>query len=378
MTIAVLRPVGEPVDLSALMNKPPQIEWPPGYSPLFVNSGTAALALALQLAEGTRHRPGGEVIIPGYGCPDLVSAVVYAGFAVTCVDTLSDSPFMDTEALAEAVGPNTIAVVAAHFFGMREDIGNVRSRMGDVPAPLIEDSAQALPSTAATVRGDFITHSFGRGKPGGALGGGVLLAPAGVASKLEEFAPTSPELPSLSRSTRAALTLHRVLLQDLPYGLVSRIGMFGVGSTRYRHLLEIRPLSMQKRIVGLAGTQKALESDRRSHQAELLERLHEVSQRRATFKVMDGVTDLTPLARFPIVMATPAVRDRALIEFRKHGMGATAMYPRAIVEMPDLPIRPAGNTPRACQLCRTLLALPVHSGVEARHVTLACQILERL
>ena len=46
---------------------------------LWVDSGTTALAIALQLAAARTGRSGGEVVLPGYGCPDSVVGVSLGG-----------------------------------------------------------------------------------------------------------------------------------------------------------------------------------------------------------------------------------------------------------------------------------------------------------
>lgn len=90
-----LPPVGHPVRLSdghyddSLL----QAVFSP-YSPRFFDSGTAALAASILVSISKKATPEPEVILPAYGCPDLISAVVYAGAKPVLVD-LEEKPSMD-------------------------------------------------------------------------------------------------------------------------------------------------------------------------------------------------------------------------------------------------------------------------------------------
>jgi dTDP-4-amino-4,6-dideoxygalactose transaminase len=62
-----------------------------------------------------------EVLIPAYGCPDLVAAVVAQGATPVVVDLADQqTPRMDTESVAAAITSNTVAVIAVDFLGIPE------------------------------------------------------------------------------------------------------------------------------------------------------------------------------------------------------------------------------------------------------------------
>ena len=81
-----LSPVGEPIALQT--NAPPGAGvFPEHYEPLLLNSGTAALSLAMTIAAGSAETSSPEVILPAYGCPDLLAAAYYAGLRPVLVSS---------------------------------------------------------------------------------------------------------------------------------------------------------------------------------------------------------------------------------------------------------------------------------------------------
>ena len=71
-----LRPVGSPVPFPRISERQ-ELPWAALYHTEFMGSGTEALSLAVAIAI-RRHSQVStpEVIIPAYGCPDLVSAII--------------------------------------------------------------------------------------------------------------------------------------------------------------------------------------------------------------------------------------------------------------------------------------------------------------
>ena len=128
------------------------------YQPRYYASGTAALAAAIiaVIQSGKTDQP--EVILPAYGCPDLVSATVFAGARPVLVDMEPDRPWMDLAQLSSRISPRTVAIVAANLFGISERLDQLRPIAERAGVVLIEDSAQAFPGggEAAIWEGDLV------------------------------------------------------------------------------------------------------------------------------------------------------------------------------------------------------------------------------
>src|SRR5690606_35170358 len=83
-----------------------------------MDSGTSALAQALQLAVGT----GGVVAYPAYTCVDIIAAARFAGVRVRLYDVNPHTLSADLESLRQVVREGVDAVMVAHLYGFPSDV----------------------------------------------------------------------------------------------------------------------------------------------------------------------------------------------------------------------------------------------------------------
>lgn len=104
-----------------------------------VNSGTSALEIIMRSLDLT----GKEVLVPTNTFYATAGAAIHAGARVSFVDV--DQHLMaDVEALEEAIGPGTGAVLAVHIGGfVHPEIRRIEEMCEDRGVPLIEDAAHA-------------------------------------------------------------------------------------------------------------------------------------------------------------------------------------------------------------------------------------------
>ena len=339
-----------------------------GYRPVWLNCGTAALALALQLARLRRPELAQpEVVLPGYACPDLVAAALFAGVKPVLADIGRDDPGYDLAALAAVLGSNTIAVVAVNFLGIRERLDAIRTLLTErTDALLIEDDAQWFPEPLMQppLAGDLVCISFGRGKPVSLLGGGALLVSDALAPLL-----TAPrDMPGQSGYQLAVKTLaYNQLLRPQFYQLLSRNPWLGLGQTRFKPLAAIHAMDPVRLALLPANIRKHVE-DAGDVQRQLC----------ALLARCDGVRDLAAAAgercgrllRYPVLCENEVARDRLWQRLRQAGLGATAMYQRALPFIEGVAGRLAASPalPGAEAFAGRLLTLPVHAGVHRRHL----------
>jgi len=142
-------------------------------------SGTASLSAAIlaSIKLSDRSAQVAEIILPAYACPDLISAVLYAGAKPVLVDLEQDSPHLSLPQIKEKITDNTVAIIAVNFLGIPDHITKTRQVCNGYGLFLIVDSAQWFPKTDNTESwaGDFNIISFGRGKPVNLLSGGAVL-----------------------------------------------------------------------------------------------------------------------------------------------------------------------------------------------------------
>jgi CDP-6-deoxy-D-xylo-4-hexulose-3-dehydrase len=119
---------------------------------LLVNSGSSANLVALtaltspKLGE-RRLKPGDEVITVAAGFPTTISPIVQNRLVPVFVDVNLGDYTAKPDALRQAVGPKTRAIVMAHTLGVPFDLDTVTSIMKERDLWLIEDNCDALGST---------------------------------------------------------------------------------------------------------------------------------------------------------------------------------------------------------------------------------------
>jgi dTDP-4-amino-4,6-dideoxygalactose transaminase len=335
-----------------------------------VQSGTAALALALMAAQALRPEVAApEVVLPGYACPDLVAAAEHAGLRARLADIGADDPGYCLASLEAVIGPDTVAVVAVNFLGIGERLDELRTLTADRGIALVEDDAQWFPEPPAApgLRGDLVCLSFGRGKPVSLLGGGLLLVREALSEQLGDW-PRSclrAAAPVSAPSLRAKMALYNMLLRPQLYALLSRNPLLKLGVTRFKPLAAIAPIDPVRTRLLSANVHRHLQRARDNE-----------ARARALLADHPALLDLPlqmasrtrRLLRYPLLCRDDATRDRLWERLRAEGLGATAMYQRTLPLIEGVDGRvAAGPLPGAESFARRLLTLPLHDGVGERH-----------
>ena len=353
-----LPPTGNRVILSGGDSAPPEF---PGYVAHWVQSGTAALALALLTARSRRPQlRNPSVILPAYGCPDLIAAAEYAGVTPVLVDIGIDDPGYDLDCLAAAIDADTIAVVAVNFLGLRERLGAIRELLRVHPdVLLIEDNAQWYPEPARmpALAGDLVCLSFGRGKPVSLLGGGALL----IRTSQNTDIPAIQPAPEAGAALAIKAQVFNAVLNRRLYALVNRNPLFELGKTVFKPLEYIQALDTRRSCALSAAAARHVRLSRWTENAwarvfaelSLPERLSVDPERCGR------------LLRYPILCRDRAQRDRLWQALDAEGLGVSAMYRVALPEVSGVAgkFRLAGDCVNARDFADRLLTLPVHEGV---------------
>jgi dTDP-4-amino-4,6-dideoxygalactose transaminase len=389
-----LPPTGHPIALAPPDTSP--LQWPERYRAILVNSGTAALGLAL-LASRLRHPEiaAPEVVLPGYGCPDLVAAARFAGVRAVLADIGATDPGYDIESLRQVLGENTVAVVAVNFLGIAERLSELRSLLRDRPQiALVEDNAQWFPERGQSgiragsaptltpspplfpeqveLEGDAVCLSFGRGKPVSLLGGGALLLREGCFAGLPAAALNDAIGTAQPGSLFAAkVRIYNLLSHPRLYAAINRNPLLRLGQTVFKPLAATTALDEKR--------QALLRTNIGCYLAR---------PRRAAFWLHAGLppaSDLPAqlaersarLLRYPILCRDRAQRDALLAHLRHEGLGATALYQRIMPEVEgvgdQVEVRVALEGARA--FADRLLTLPVHVGVTESDVARMLEIV---
>lgn len=352
-----------------------------GYQLTFYGSGTQALSHALTLARGDRARQSPpEVILPAYGCPDLLAASLHAGLQVRLVDVYPDVWGYDVKRLQSTLTADTAAVLAVNLLGVGDQHDLLRDISKGHRCSLIQDSAQYLPDLdAPSWCGDAVILSFGRGKPLNLLQGGALLSrDRAVAPSSDPDPEPEPMRVRILSWSLAALAFNAATHPRI-YPVTSRLPGFKIGETRYTPLVSCHELPDKFRL-RVASAFAQYHRQQNYSVAPWKERLAEWEAMGIRVLSCDGSAKCdAQYLRMPLLAPTPRIRERILIRLNAAGLGASAMYQVPLNRIADVPesIRHQGPFPGAEALAARILTLPTHDSVTPSIVDQTCREMRR-
>jgi hypothetical protein len=341
-------------------------------------SGTAALAQAIANCAAQCAVSGPEVIIPAYGCPDLVAACVSASVHPRLVDVAPSHWSYDLDSLRSTLSSNTVATVAVNLLGLGDDAAELTSICKERRIPLIQDSAQHLPREAIDWPGDYIVLSFGRGKPLNLLHGGALISPLGEANSL--FVPPA-HYTGTGRllSSRAAAMAFNALTRPAAYRILSALPGTGLGDVIYKPLAgpALLPDRAWRQVAPAFELYRRQASYHREIWAPAIEEWSGLG-------IVPLVCPRSPLPAEPLRLALlapdRASRDILVDRLNRAGLGATRFYGTDLSRIAGIPemVMCQGPFPNASSLADRILTLPTHGLVNADTVRTARKLVAAL
>lgn len=360
-----------PVGHKLLLSRHVGVEWNAAtyHHQYWVDSGTSALALALldsKMRNPQIKTP--QAIIPGYCCPDLVAACVYAGVQPIAIDISTQDPGYNLIQLRAALGEQVVAVIAVNFLGVAEQLEELRELLdlSASQAMLIEDNAQWFPTSSNQLKGvsDYVTFSFGRGKPMSLLGGGLLLCrqvlQESVVRHIKPAANGSTVLPVLKAHA------YNFLLNPKGYFFLNRNPLMSLGKTAYHSLDQISAIDSWRRSLFSAN----YNNYKKRHEREgALQQLLSVYQQKSAhlqqWHWMESSRNSGLLLRYPLLCATEQTKEKLLRRLVAEGLGASPLYPTEITKIEGVDgrvVAPFGLD-NARSFARCFLTLPFHELV---------------
>ena len=339
-------------------------------------SGTSALAHAIAACAATAAVRDPEVIIPAYGCPDLVSACDHASVKCRLVDVGPSQWTYDSEALARSISSRTVAIIAVNLLGVGDSSVPLAQLCRERKISLIQDSAQYLPREPIDWPGDFVVLSFGRGKPLNLLHGGALIAK----SPHPESGDASSSLyPIRNRllATRIAATAFNALTQPFPYWVISHFPATRLGNVLYKPLSDSAPLPERAWTkIASAFTQYCA---RPSYQRELWLPVLDEWRTLGITELLDpsGHRTTEPL-RLAMLAPNRSARDTIVSALHAEGLGVSRLYGDELTRLACVPafIKKQGPFPKAQQLAGRLFTLPTHNLVTQHVVNMTHSIIK--
>lgn len=338
-------------------------------------SGTAALAKAMANCASRRCVNAPEVIIPAYGCPDLVAACLSASVYPRLVDVASSQWAYDPEALKSSLSAQTVAIVAINLLGLGDGAVELGRLCGDRQILLIQDSAQYLPRESIDWCGEYIVLSFGRGKPLNLLQGGALISRSADGNSRSAPPPRYTVRERLLSSRPAAVAFNGLTRPSI-YGIFSALPGTGLGDVIYKPLRDVDLLP--ERAWRQVGTAFELYRQKPSYRRDIWA---PALRDWADFGIAPLECPSSPLPAEPLRLALlapdRAARETLVNNLNRAGLGASRFYGTDLTRVVGIPeaVKCQGPFPNASALADRLFTLPTHDLVNADSVGIARELV---
>lgn len=339
------------------------------FSPLsikFYQSGTASLASAIiasRKLKGLSNKTP-EVLLPAYACPDLISAVLFAGAKPILVDLQKNSFLLSTSDIAKKITPNSIAIIAVNFLGLSDQLTVLKKLCVIHQLFLINDSAQCFPKVISPKNwpGDFNIISFGRGKPVSLLHGGAVITKNDENLKSLEQVDLPLQNSKHNFIKALKIRIYNIVVRPFFYGILTHLPGINIGETKFTELAAITKID--------SYSYSLLENNIKKYLT--LKTNHEMIHQKLLNINNPKIIDLYPadvdnkavtLLRYPFLITNKKLRDNFL-NATEH-LGVSIMYKRPLNEIDGLEdtLDSQINYPNASNFADHLVTIPTHEGI---------------
>jgi perosamine synthetase len=354
-----------------------------------LSSGRAAMTVLLRAMAAARAEPArNEVIVPAYTCYSVPASIERAGLVPRLCDIDPETYGLDPGALQRCDFSRVLAVVTANLYGIPNALTAIEGIARERGVYLLDDGAQALGAScdgrAVGTFGDAGLYSFDKGKIICTIQGGAMVTRATRGPLFEAIGAEARRLPAPtageSLSNAIKLPIYVLGLHPTVYGQIRKLPFLGLGRTDYQPQYPIARLGRLQ--VGVARRLlphvDRLNRQRRANAAQLSQALQGLPGM-VLPRLAAGVEPV--YARFPLRVPDPAARVRLIEALDGAGIGATASYPQALADVPEVAARlSAANRemPGARTLAAQIVTLPTHGHCPADLGARVRQIAERV
>jgi len=345
----------------------------------FVSSGKAALSLILQALHDLSGRE--KVVLPGYTCFSVPSAVVRARLSVALCDVDPLSLDFDFVQLSQVADSNALCVLATHLLGIGVDVPKVVELCRQRGIFVVEDVAQAFGGERDGVpfgaMGDVSFLSFGRGKNITCGSGGAILTNddriAEVLAREYALLPEMPLADMLKNWLEVAVT--KVLLNPSLYWLPAGLPFLKLGETKFYTDFPITRLDPIR--AGLLRRWKRRLADSTRHRVAHSEHMQ-------TSLALANVQTIKPsrrgqsvYLRLPVLMRSKQQKEAVCRMSAEQGLGISSMYPSSLQDIAELrDTLSSQRVPKASMIAERLVTLPTHELVSDSDLVRICSVIQ--
>lgn len=343
-----------------------------------VSSGKAALTLILRALHSLSGRQA--VVMPGYTCFSVPSAVLRAGLSIQLYDVDPRTLNPDFSQLKELAGTDALCVIATHLLGVGTDVPRVVELCRPRGVFVVEDVAQAfggyfnqMPFGAI---GDVGFLSFGRGKNiTCGSGGAIITNDDRIGEALaREYAGLSDVsiVGMLTNWLEVAIT--QMLIDPSRYWFPAGLPFLKLGETKFYTDFPMARMDAVRAGLLRRWRERLSRSTRSrvAHAAQIRRLLSEDQVQ--TIQPSQGGNSV--YLRFPLLMPSSLDKDALCRISREQGLGISAMYPSAIQQVPELSVSlAAAPIPQSVTIAERLVTLPTHELVSDEDLKRMCAVV---
>lgn len=340
----------------------------------FVSSGKAALTLILRALHKLSGRS--QVVVPGYTCFSVPSAVLRAGLSVRLCDINPKTFDYDFVRLAEVADAEVLCVLATHLLGIGVDV----PRVAEICLPkgifVVEDVAQAFGGERDGKLFGSMGHvsflSFGRGKNITCGSGGAILTNDDRVG--EALAQECAQLPSESVAARlknwVEVAATQFLINPSRYWFPSGLPFLKLGETKFYTDFPITRMdSVRAGLLRRWKKRLSRSTASRVNHAEHLLR-----------SVPAHVQTITPSGRgravylrLPLLMRSKQEKNALCRRSGEQGLGISPLYPSAVEQIAELSeTLSSQHVPQSAMIAERLVTLPTHELMSEADLVRLC------
>ena len=346
----------------------------------FVSSGKAALTLILRALHTLSGRS--QVVVPGYTCFSVPSAVVRAGLSIRLCDMNPNTFNLDFSRLAEVTDSDVLCVLATHLLGIGVDVPRVASICHPKGTFVVEDVAQAFGGESDGKPfgsiGDVSFLSFGRGKNITCGSGGVILTNDDRIGEAlaQEYAQLPGESVARQIQNWLEVAVTQLLIHPSRYWFPAGLPFLKLGETKFYADFPITRMDSVR-----AGL---LRRWRKRLSRSTVSRVDHAEQiRRIVPSHVQPVTSSVPgrsvYLRFPLLMRSKQAKDVLCRRSVERGLGISALYPCAVKQIAELSgTLSSQQVPQSTMIGERLVTLPTHEFVSDDDLVRLREALERV
>ena len=345
----------------------------------FVSSGKAALSLILRALHSLSGRS--KVVLPGYTCFSVPSAVVRARMSVALCDLDPLSLEFDFAQFSKVSDSSVLSVVVTHLLGIGVDVSRIVDLCRQRGIFVVEDVAQAFGGECNGVpfgaMGDVSFLSFGRGKNITCGSGGAILTNDDRIGKAlaREYAqlPEVSLVDMLRNWLEVALT--KVLINPSLYWLPVGLPFLKLGETKFytdfpvARLDPIRAGLLRRWKRRLANST----ASRVGHSEQMLRSL--ALSKVQTIKPSGRAQSV--YLRLPVLMRSKQEKDAVCRTSADQGLGISPLYPSSLQYIAELrDTLSSQNVPQSTMIAERLVTLPTHELVSDSDLVRICSVIQ--